>query len=1019
MSRGDNLPPSMGPFSPAHQPDEGYSEDPLGPTGLTDQLSTLATLKSPLELPQWLAANASLLPVSVKSRLAMTLLDQLPTSAIVEIVQRLSPRLYIDFIRHLPAEICLKILGYLDPVSLVSVLQTCRAWYDLAVDRKLWERLYYLEGWKAVQAEIDAWEIRVNTGVSNSIGHLHRMQTSDDHPNKIRAILTHDADAGAGADEDLEMIDQDRLPSIQESGAGASIFGSSGALQSSRQTLPSLGDMHLGSFSSAKGKAVDRSYGPSSSSSSPSSSSESRAKRKEPGGNPEFSLPPIVASDTTASMIKSTLWTWDINSSRYRINWKYLYNMRRRLESNWELGKFKAFVLPHPDHPEEGHQECVYTLQFDANYLVSGSRDRTMRVWNMHTRRLVRPPLTGHTGSVLCLQFDADPSEDILVSGSSDSNVFIWKFSTGELVQRITNAHRESVLNVRFDKRVLVTSSKDKTIKIFNRRPLRYGDLGYGVVDATVNPVGVSVKPYGYEPDLSQELPVKPPYTVIGRLEGHGAAVNAIQIRGRTIVSVSGDRHIKVWNWPDQVCTQTIPAHEKGIACVEFDERRIVSGSSDYEVCIFDAPTGLKVASLRGHAHLVRTVQAGFGDLPYSKEEDEAEAKRVDAEYFRAVEAGEIDHEGDRRQRRSRRVNAGSSRPADLQATGAKVPPGGGGGRKYGRIVSGSYDQSIIIWRRDKEGVWKPAHHLRQEEAAEAAHRQTASTGAQRQGTQLASAAIAVSVVHHGQQQGMQSSPILDPSSENSQSARLYMAMIDQIVPFGVTALRQELSNHPSMLIYHGYLQAAIEREPSPFVRSHLRQAVADGLIAIQNNQSTRQRLIARGNSHIQGPVAAEARPSNLVPGYAGGSMAGSSSATATEGNGSASNDYRQLAYPPVLASPAQVPTPLHAPVPQPSQLSIPPGQGPPPQLPPMVQPELPSQVHAQQASAGMTDNAQPREQHPRIVAAENPPARVFKLQFDARKIVCCSQAPVIVGWDFCNGDPELEEVARFFAAID
>ncbi|KAH6603772.1 F-Box/WD40 repeat protein FWD-1 [Trichoderma cornu-damae] len=1033
MSRGDNLPPTMGPFSPAHQPDEGYSEDPLGPTGLADQLSALAALKSPVELPQWLAANASLLPVSVKSKLAMTLLDQLPTSAIVEIVERLSPRLYIDFIRHLPAEICLKILGYLDPVSLVSVLQTCRAWYDLAVDRKLWERLYYLEGWKAVRAEIDVWEIRVNTGVSNSIGHLHRMQTSDDHPNKIRAILNHDDDDDDD-DQDMEMTDQDRLPSIQESGAGASIFGSP------RQTLPSLGDMHLDSFSSAKGKAVDRSYGV------PSSSSESRAKRKAPGGTPEMSLPLLAASDATASMIKSTLWTWDINSSRYRINWKYLYNMRRRLESNWELGKYKTFVLPHPDYPEEGHQECVYTLQFDANYLVSGSRDRTMRVWNMHTRRLVRPPLTGHTGSVLCLQFDADPSEDILVSGSSDSNVFVWKFSTGELVQRITNAHRESVLNVRFDKRVLVTSSKDKTIKVFNRRPLRYGDLGYGAADAAVDPVGVSVKPYGYEPDLSQELPVKPPYTAIGKLEGHGAAVNAIQVRGRTIVSVSGDRHIKVWNWPDQVCVQTIPAHEKGIACVEFDERRIVSGSSDYEVCIFDAPTGLKVASLRGHAHLVRTVQAGFGDLPYSKEEDEAEAKRVDAEYFRAVEAGEIDHEGDRRVRRSRRVNAGSSRPADLQATGAKVPPGGGGGRKYGRIVSGSYDQSIIIWRRDKEGVWKPAHHLRQEEAAEAAHRHTALTNAQRQGTQLATAAIAVSAVHHGTQQGMQPSPILDPSSENSQLARLYMAMIDQVVPFGVAALRQALATHPSMLIYHAYLQAVIEREPSPFVRSHLRQAVADGLIAIQNNQSGRQRLIARGNSHIPGPFAADsaARPSSTVPGYAGvASMAGPSSssslssstttttttssssaaaaaAAATATGGSSSNDYRRLAYPPALAAQVQTPTPLHAPVPQPSHLSIAPGQGLPPQLPPMVQPELPGgQIHAQQPSVAMADNTQPPEQHPRIVAAENPPARVFKLQFDARKIICCSQAPVIVGWDFCNGDPELEEVARFFASID
>ncbi|TKA62097.1 hypothetical protein B0A49_10886, partial [Cryomyces minteri] len=41
--------------------------------------------------------------------------------------------------------------------------------------------------------------------------------------------------------------------------------------------------------------------------------------------------------------------------------------------------------------------------------------------------------------------------------------------------------------------------------------------------------------------------------------------------------------------------------------------------------------------------------------------------------------------------------------------------------------------------------------------------------------------------------------------------------------------------------------------------------------------------------------------------------------------------------------------------------------------------------------------------------------ARVFKLQFDARRILCCSQNPVIVGWDFANGESEVEEASRFF----
>jgi F-box and WD-40 domain protein 1/11 len=53
---------------------------------------------------------------------------------------------------------------------------------------------------------------------------------------------------------------------------------------------------------------------------------------------------------------------------------------------------------------------------------------------------------------------------------------------------------------------------------------------------------------------------------------------------------------------------------------------------------------------------------------------------------------------------------------------------------------------------------------------------------------------------------------------------------------------------------------------------------------------------------------------------------------------------------------------------------------------------------------------------HPHI--ADAGPARVFKLQFDARRIICCCQTFTIVGWDFCNGDVELEAVGRFFTTI-
>ena len=125
-------------------------------------------------------------------------------------------------------------------------------------------------------------------------------------------------------------------------------------------------------------------------------------------------------------------------------------------------------------------------------------------------------------------------------------------------------------------------------------------------------------------------------------LNGHGAAVNAIQIGENEIVSASGDRHIKIWDIHSGSCLKTLIGHQKGIACVQFDSRRIVSGSNDDTVRIYDHISGAEVACLQGHLNLVRTVQAGFGDLPGADETLRQEAMEVDNRYWNARRSGII-----------------------------------------------------------------------------------------------------------------------------------------------------------------------------------------------------------------------------------------------------------------------------------------------------------------------------------------------------------------------------------------
>ncbi|EPE03073.1 f-box wd-40 repeat-containing protein [Ophiostoma piceae UAMH 11346] len=926
----------MDPFEP-QQPDEGYSEAPLSGSGV---LTAKSSGSGVTPLPHILLQHINSLSQSSKIQLVESLLESLPTNVVAQIVQKLSPRLYIDFIRYLPPEICLNILGYLDPLSLIAVARSCRAWYGLALDRQLWEALYYVEGWKTIAPSLRQWEELVNRD---------RPVASEGSRMSKRRAITSSSRRTVNADRDHVMLDATPEPpstspsplvlpqELSTASTGTSIFGSSAAtIVASQQPSFSRDDSQqsVGSSSSRKGKQR---------ASSPPPQAETGSARDDHVATPSDSLAMLTSpmAITNNTLPQSALWAWDTVSERYRLNWKHLYTLRRRLESNWELGKFTNFQFPHPDHPEEAHGECIYTIQFNSDYLVSGSRDRTIRIWNMKTRRLMQRPLSGHRGSVLCLQFDSDPEEDLIVSGSSDSKVILWKFSTGEVIQRLTNAHREPVLNVKFDKKILVTCSKDKTIKIFNRRPLKAGDLGYDSspgVRSAVNPVPVQLKNYTDGSTLLDQMPIKPAYSMIGILEGHSAAVNAVQIHGREIVSASGDRNVKIWDWPNQSCVRTLIGHSKGIACVQYDGRRIVSGSSDNEVKVFDRTTGLEVASLRAHKNLVRTVQAGFGDLPYSQDEDEKAAARFDAKYREYRQNGLYENSAHTNQRRQARAQAAAESASAIAADDEATP--------------------------------------------DAATQAAAQAGA------AAAAAAAATAAEEDEDF------LLRPENIRFTGAKLPPGGGGGHNAVEQDALELTLTAHPELLEagMSSILQSAIARHPSPFVRSQLQEAVTAARHRAQHGQGVSAGIsVGTGGvppSAIFGPPSSSAGPS-------------SSAAPVATPAALSSNQNILLPDPPAAASPA-------------------------PTVPLMHTSSTWSKLNSNRRRCRLITITTITVQRRRAVAAgaggdngANNPARVFKLQFDARRIICCSQAAVIVGWDFCNGDPELEEASKFFGTIE
>ena len=729
--------------------------------------------------------------------------------------------------------------------------------------------------------------------------------------------------------------------------------------------------------------------------------------------NPSIANPAAVARK--AALILSS------HAGSPRLNYHYLYKQKRKLEENWSAGKFTSFQLPHRDHPEEAHTECVYTIQYSGKHLVSGSRDRTLRIWELDTQRLIKKPLVGHNGSVLCLQFDDSEKEDIIVSGSSDTDVIIWQFSTGKMIKKLSRAHRESVLNLKFDHRFLVTCSKDKTIKIWSRHELRPGDENYpikglqggGKCPAYIIDLASYTNPIDIAENLTpQQMQPLPRFTALMAIESHGAAVNAVHIHKDQLVSASGDRSLMIWNIHSGVRTGVCMGHKKGIACVQYDGRRIVSGSSDDTIRIFDAATHAEVACLHGHSKLVRTIQASFGDLPGSQEDLEREALIVDRAYFEARRSGAIptSRGGPQHSRREREHrNAGSRRPEDIMAVGAKLPPGGGGSC-WGRIVSGSYDETIIIWKKAADGSWVVGHELDQAAALRAAGGPLIARSEMAQQTQTQNGAQQ----HHAhgplvlpQAASAPTAPQAQPSAQTLQQMQIHLSaqrVVQQAMQTGAAALQAGLHNVAA-------LQHQLSNSSSSSINTHpalngtqLQAGAAALQVGLQNVAALHHHVSGiGGNQQIHTHPAlqpAQVQAFLQLQQQHQNAAHQSHMQGVHQWHAQQIQQNLQQQQPAQQSAQDQPATNVGHAVPTAANASNPPG---------MV---------ASAAQGPVNPNvAAPLANAPNVVPMGHPNASVLKLQFDARRLICCSQDPKIVGWDFANGDEEIIECSKFFGA--
>ncbi|KAG9076375.1 hypothetical protein FRC06_009539, partial [Ceratobasidium sp. 370] len=122
--------------------------------------------------------------------------------------------------------------------------------------------------------------------------------------------------------------------------------------------------------------------------------------------------------------------------------------------------------------PLRGHIGRVNSVGYspDGAYIVSGSSDNAIRIWDVRTGQTVGQPLQGPTRSVRLVGYSPDGA--YIVSGSDDKTIRIWDARTGQTVGQPLRGHTGSVLSVGYspDGAYIVSGSSDNTIRIWDAR---------------------------------------------------------------------------------------------------------------------------------------------------------------------------------------------------------------------------------------------------------------------------------------------------------------------------------------------------------------------------------------------------------------------------------------------------------------------------------------------------------------------------------------------------------------------
>jgi len=542
----------------------------------------------------------------------------------------------IDFLSALPPELGFKILCYLDTTSLCKAAQVSRRWRSLADDDVVWHRMceQHIDrkctkcGWglpllerKRLRTEKRQIQLRaLGRGINQWSPPVSPLPEHDDHDH---TETTTDASVVATAGNKRPHESDGQEDTTQKKSCTQSV-AEQDMLHSKPQIRP-WKDVYKDRFK----VGTNWKYG--------------RCATKTFRGHTNGVMCLQFDENILATgSYDATIRIWDIESCQevrklvgHTSGIRCLQFDDTKLMSgsldntikvwNWRTGEcLRTFAA---------HTGGVVSLNFNSQFLASGSMDQTIRVYDLRSCTKGTFLLRGHTDWVNAVKIDA--ASRTLFSASDDCTVRLWDLDTKQCIKRF-EGHVGQVQQVlplpaefEIDEADLVAGDKEDDgsstasrspllthAHLHHHSPLPESSVPFwpsdpdrpapprymltGALDSTIRLWDVHAPA---TTPIEGGIPTGPPSTsaCLRTFFGHVEGIWSLAADHLRLVSGSEDRMVKIWDPRTGKCERTWTGHAGPVTCVGLSDSRLVSGSEDCEVrmLVFNTETERRVEEVK------------------------------------------------------------------------------------------------------------------------------------------------------------------------------------------------------------------------------------------------------------------------------------------------------------------------------------------------------------------------------------------------------------------------------------